>query len=145
MPGYVQTASQGVLGIKLLGIFGGNPALGKDAHQGVVLLLDPATGEAKAIVNASAITAVRTAAVSAVATDALARADATELTIIGTGVQAQWHVAALTHVRSISRVRMTGRDEARGQAIAARLAAVLPYRWSLDLTSKERSLRPTSW
>jgi ornithine cyclodeaminase/alanine dehydrogenase-like protein (mu-crystallin family) len=123
MPGYVATGESGVLGVKLLGIFGGNPALGKDTHQGVVLLLDPATGEAKAVVSASAITAVRTAAVSAVATDALARPDATSLAVIGTGVQAQWHVSALVHVRSISRVRMAGRDETRGRALATRLSS----------------------
>jgi ornithine cyclodeaminase len=125
MPGYLGGASP-VLGIKLLGVFPGNSAIGKDAHQGVVLLLDPATGEAQAVVNASAITAVRTAAVSAVATDALARPDASVLTVIGTGVTAQWHVRALLHVRTIDSVRLVGRDTVRGLDVAAALGAELP-------------------
>ncbi len=136
MPGYVEVdpAGAAVLGIKLLGIFPGNAALGKDSHQGVVLLLDPLTGEPLAVLNAAAITAVRTAAVSAVATDALARPDATDLTIIGAGVQAQWHVSAIAHVRSLSRVRLTARDADRGRAVAARLSEELavPVSYVLD-------------
>ncbi|HEY7176897.1 MAG TPA: ornithine cyclodeaminase family protein, partial [Micromonosporaceae bacterium] len=105
-----------------LGIFGGNPAIGKDAHQGMVILLDSSTGEPQAILNASAITAIRTAAASAVATDVLARPDARELAVFGTGVQGVWHVRAIAAVRDISRVRMTGRDAARGANVAAKLA-----------------------
>jgi ornithine cyclodeaminase/alanine dehydrogenase-like protein (mu-crystallin family) len=121
MPGFVRAGDRGVLGVKVLGIFGGNPGIGKDAHQGVVLLLDPETGEARAVVNASAITGVRTAAVSAVATDALARPDARVLTVLGSRVQAQWHVSALVHVRSLTQVRLTARDHVRGRAVAERL------------------------
>jgi ornithine cyclodeaminase len=111
-----------VLGVKLLGIFPGNSAIGKDSHQGVVVLLDPSTGEPRAIVNATAITAVRTAAVSAVATDALAHPDASTLAVIGTGFQAQWHVRAIAEVRALTSVRMTGRDTARGTEVASALA-----------------------
>jgi ornithine cyclodeaminase len=128
MPAATPTA----LGIKLLGIFHGNPALGKDAHQGVVLLLDPATGEPRAVVDASAITAVRTAAVSAVATDVLARPDATCLTVFGTGVQARWHVPAIAAVRRLAEVRVVGRDAARTAVFASALSdhcglTVRPY------------------
>ncbi len=125
MPGFV-SASKPVLGVKLLGIFGANPALGKDTHQGAVVLLDPQTGEMRAVVNASAITAVRTAAVSAVATDVLATACASVLTIIGTGVTAQWHARALIHVRPLASIRLVGRATARGLAVAAALGAELP-------------------
>jgi ornithine cyclodeaminase/alanine dehydrogenase-like protein (mu-crystallin family) len=133
MPGYLGRPDAGstgadpsVLGVKLLGVFPGNSRIGKDAHQGVVLLLDPATGEARAVVNASAITAVRTAAVSAVATDVLARPESHVLTVIGTGVTAQWHVRALLHVRPISSVRLVGRSTTRGLEVAAALGAELP-------------------
>lgn len=120
MPGYVG-GDEPVLGMKLLGIFGGNPAIGKDAHQGLVLLLSPETGEPLAVVNASAITAVRTSAVSAVATDALARTDATDLTIFGIGVQAAWHARAIASVRALTRVRLVGRKIDEGTALAAKL------------------------
>jgi ornithine cyclodeaminase len=118
MPGYVG-GDVPVLGVKLLGIFPDNPSLGKESHQGVVMLLDPATGEPRAIVNASAITAVRTAAVSAIATEALARPDADTLAIVGTGVQAQWHARAIALVRGLAAIRLTGRDAARGRSVAA--------------------------
>ncbi len=121
MPGYVGGGTP-TLGIKLLGIYPGNPAIALDSHQGVVMLLDPATGTPLAIVNATAITSIRTAAVSAVATDALARPDASVLAIVGTGFQAQWHVRALALVRTLSAVRLTGRDAARGHAVASALA-----------------------
>jgi ornithine cyclodeaminase/alanine dehydrogenase-like protein (mu-crystallin family) len=121
MPGYVGGAVPS-LGVKLLGIYPGNSAIGKDSHQGVVVLLNPATGEPKAVVNATAITSVRTAAVSVVATDALARPDASVLAVIGTGFQAQWHVRAIAEVRALSQVRMTGRDATRGAEVAAALA-----------------------
>ena len=93
----------------------GNPALGRDAHQGAVLLLDGATGEPLALANASAVTAVRTAAVTAVATDALARPEAATLAIIGTGVQAQAHLRAIAAVRPLTSVRVASRslDSAR--------------------------------
>jgi ornithine cyclodeaminase len=124
MPGYVAEPAP-VLGLKFLGIFGGNPAIGKDAHQGMVILLDPSTGEPHAILNASAITAVRTAAASAVATDVLARSDARDLAVFGTGVQGTWHVRTIAAVRDLARVRMTGRDATRGADVAAGLAAEL--------------------
>jgi ornithine cyclodeaminase/alanine dehydrogenase-like protein (mu-crystallin family) len=91
-------------------IFPGNPAQGKDAHQGAVLLFSAETGELLALMNASAITAIRTAAVSGVATDLLAREDASTLAIVGAGVQARTHLIAMTAVRSIERCRVVSRN-----------------------------------
>jgi ornithine cyclodeaminase len=108
----------GGYGLKAICIVPGNPARGLDAHQGVVLLSSPQTGEPLAIVNASAVTAIRTAAVSAVATALLARADATELAIIGTGVQARSHLLAISAARPLTRIRVAGRDEARSRRFA---------------------------
>jgi ornithine cyclodeaminase/alanine dehydrogenase-like protein (mu-crystallin family) len=78
-----------LFGLKAICVFPGNAAIGKDAHQGGVMLFDGKTGVPLALVNASAITAIRTAAVSGLATSLLAREDASELAIIGAGVQAR--------------------------------------------------------
>jgi ornithine cyclodeaminase/alanine dehydrogenase-like protein (mu-crystallin family) len=113
----------GGYGLKAICIVPGNPARGLDAHQGVVLLSSPRTGEPLAIVNASAVTAIRTAAVSAVATALLARADATELAIIGTGVQARSHLRAISAARPLTGIRVAGRDEARARRFADEMRA----------------------
>jgi ornithine cyclodeaminase len=107
--------------LKAICLFPGNPAVGKDAHQGVVLLSSEETGEPVAIMNASAVTEIRTAAASAVATRALARPDATELAIIGTGVQARSHLRALAETRSLTGIRVAGRTPERAAAFAAAL------------------------
>jgi ornithine cyclodeaminase/alanine dehydrogenase-like protein (mu-crystallin family) len=98
-----------LFGLKAICVFPDNAAIGKDAHQGGVLLFSGETGELLALVNASAITEIRTAAVSAVATRALAREDASELAIIGAGVQARSHLEAIACVRPIKRVRIAAR------------------------------------
>src|SRR5918997_3843360 len=89
--------------LKTVCVFPDNPKRGLDAHQGTVTLFDGETGEVRALMNASAITAIRTAAVSAVATRALAREDTSELAILGSGVQARSHLEALRAVRGFER------------------------------------------
>ncbi len=110
----------GAFAMKLLCIVPGNAARGLDAHQGAVVLFDGTTGELRAVLDASTVTAIRTAAVSAVATRALARADARELAIVGTGVQAERHLEAIPLVRPIRRVRVAGRTAARARAFVER-------------------------
>ncbi len=109
MPSYVSGASA-AFGLKAICVFPENPAGGKDAHQGGVLLFSAETGELQAMMNASAITAIRTAAVSGVATDLLARADACNLAILGSGVQARSHLVAMSHVRPLKRCRIASRN-----------------------------------
>lgn len=109
MPSYI-SGDHAAYGLKAICVFPGNPAKGKDAHQGTVLLFSAETGELLAMMNASAITAIRTAAVSGVATDLLAREDACNLAIIGTGVQARTHLDAMSQVRSIKRCRVASRN-----------------------------------
>src|ERR687897_1459371 len=92
--------------LKTVCVFPDNPKRGLDAHQGTVTLFDGETGEVRALMNASAITAIRTAAVSAVATRLLAREDARELAILGAGVQARTHLEAMRLVRGFDRVRI---------------------------------------
>src|SRR5262245_22095766 len=95
-------------GLKAICITPGNPAAGLDSHQGVVLLSSPQTGEPLAVLNASAVTEIRTAAVSAVATGLLARSDANVLAIVGTGVQARSHLMAIAATRPLAEVRIAG-------------------------------------
>jgi ornithine cyclodeaminase/alanine dehydrogenase-like protein (mu-crystallin family) len=112
MPSYFSGAMPGdsaAFGLKAVCVFPGNPAQGKDAHQGAVLLFSADTGELLAIMNASAITAIRTASVSGVATDLLARVDACDLAILGSGVQARSHLVAMSEVRLIERCRIASR------------------------------------
>ena len=122
MPAYSPEAGYG---LKALVITPGNPAIGKDAHQGGVLLSDVRTGEPLALIKASAVTEVRTAAVSAVATDLLARPGAAELAIIGTGVQGQAHAHAIAAGRALTGIRLIGRDPARTREVAAELTGQL--------------------
>ena len=102
MPGAL--GEQGAFGAKLISIFPENFALGQPSHQGVVVLFDPDSGAPVCVAHAGEVTAIRTAAASAVATDALARPDATRLAILGYGEQAQTHLRALRQVRPIDHV-----------------------------------------
>ncbi len=106
-----------VFALKSLCVMPGNPARGLDSHQGTVTLFDGATGVPTAILDASAVTAVRTAAVSAVATRVLARADASVLAILGAGVQGKAHLRALTAVREFVDVRIYSPTEAHARAV----------------------------
>ena len=98
-----------MFGTKLLFVLQDNPSRGLDSHQGQVILADGETGQLRALLDASAVTAIRTAAVSALATRLLAREDARVLAIVGTGVQARKHLESIPLVRSIARVLIAGR------------------------------------
>lgn len=120
MPSYT-SGSRAAFGLKAICVFPGNPARGMDSHQGAVLLFGAETGELQAVVNASAVTAIRTAAASAVATHALAREDACDLAIIGAGVQARSHVEAMSHVRRVRRCRVASRNFESARKLADEL------------------------
>src|SRR5690606_12664795 len=98
------------LGLKVITIFPGNHGTQYDSHQGAVLLFETEHGQLLAIMDASEITAIRTAAVSGVATRLLARQDADDLAIVGSGVQAKTHLAAMIQARPIRRVRVWSRN-----------------------------------
>jgi ornithine cyclodeaminase len=101
-----------------------NPTRGLDAHQGSVLLHDGHTGELVAVLNASPVTAIRTAAVSAVATRALARADAERVAILGAGVQARAHVDAMRSVLDDPEIRIWARTVEAAEKLASDVGAV---------------------
>jgi ornithine cyclodeaminase/alanine dehydrogenase-like protein (mu-crystallin family) len=126
MPSY-KAGDHAAFGLKAICVMPGNPAKGKDAHQGGVLLFSGETGELLAMMNASAITSIRTAAVSGVATDLLAREDARNLAIIGTGVQARSHLAAMSAVRSIKRCRVASRQVEHARKFAEEMRHEFPF------------------
>jgi ornithine cyclodeaminase/alanine dehydrogenase-like protein (mu-crystallin family) len=109
--------------LKTVCVFPDNPKRGLDAHQGTVTLFDGETGEVRALMNASAITAIRTAAVSAVATRLLAREDARELGVLGAGVQARSHLEALRLVRDFEGVRIFSPTAEHARSLAAETGA----------------------
>src|SRR5262245_16798217 len=111
---------EAAFGVKVVGVFPGNLAQGKDAHQGVVALFSGSSGEPLASLNASPLTAIRTAAVSGVATRLLAREDAGDLALVGASVQAATHLQAMACVRRLRRVRVASRDPERARAFALR-------------------------
>jgi ornithine cyclodeaminase len=114
---------EAAFGVKVVGVFPGNVARGEDAHQGAVVLFSGETGAPLAFLNASAVTAIRTAAVSAVATRALARKDAGDLALVGSSVQATTHLEALACVRRLRKVRVASRDPEHARAFARRESA----------------------
>lgn len=116
MPGFL--AEPRSMGLKVVTIFPGNHGTSYDSHQGVVMLFDTMHGFPIAIIDASSITAIRTAAASGAATRALAREDAGDLAILGAGVQARTHLDAMRAVRPVRRVRVWTRDRARAQRFA---------------------------
>lgn len=116
MPGYLGDPPS--FGLKVVSVMPGNHGTAYDSHQGVVMLFGLRHGEPLAILDASAITAIRTAAASAAATDVLAREDAGDLAILGSGVQARTHLEAMTAVRPLRRVRVWSRTRANAERFA---------------------------
>jgi ornithine cyclodeaminase/alanine dehydrogenase-like protein (mu-crystallin family) len=106
-----------VFALKAICLLPDNPARGLDTHQGAVTLFDGDTGVPTAILDASAITAIRTAAVTAVATDVLARSDARVLALIGAGVQGRAHLEALRTVRDFDEIRVYAPTAAHAAAL----------------------------
>jgi ornithine cyclodeaminase len=121
MPGSL--AAGRPFGIKVLSVVDNPGELGVDSHQGGVMIFDPANGAPLALCEAGAITAVRTAAVSALATEKLARPDAATVAILGAGTQASSHIEAMLAVRPVSRFRVWSRDPEKVQLFAKKQAA----------------------
>jgi len=123
MPGAM--GEHAAFGAKLISVFPENFALGKQSHQGVVVLFDPETGAPVCVVHAGELTAIRTAAASAVATDALARRDARRLALVGYGEQAATHARAIAQVREVESIVVWGRSGERAQGFAQRMSVEL--------------------
>lgn len=115
MPGYLGKPE--AFGIKLISLYPDNPSHGFPSHMGLYVLFETDHGRPVAVMDANVITAIRTAAASAVATRALARADAKVAAVLGAGEQAHAHIMALPHVRRLEEIRVWGRDLAKAQAV----------------------------
>ena len=116
MPGHA--SNLGVMGIKVISVFHGNRDAGLPSHQGVVILFDAQHGLPLMIFDAAEITAIRTAAASAVATKLLARKDSKILAIIGSGEQAKRHIEAILLVRKIKQINIWNRSEKNAEQLA---------------------------
>jgi ornithine cyclodeaminase len=116
MPGYLGTPQ--AFGLKVVTIMPGNRGTEYESHQGVVMLFGVRHGEPLAILDAAAVTAIRTAAASGAATDVLARPDAGDLALLGSGTQARMHLRAMHAVRPLRRVRIWSRTPANAAQFA---------------------------
>jgi ornithine cyclodeaminase len=121
MPSFLDDPA--ALGIKVITVFQKNLGTKYDSHQGAVLLFEAEHGVLQAIIDASSVTAIRTAAVSGVATNALARAEAGDLCILGSGAQAMTHLEAMKSVRTLRRVRVWSRNFDNARTFAAKAEA----------------------
>ena len=122
------TSSPFVFGLKTLSLLPANPAAGRPAIQGFIALFDQQTGAPAAIVDGAAVTAIRTAAASALATRELARGDARTHGILGTGAQALTHAHAIATVRpGLCETLVWGRSADKASAVAEQLACELDH------------------
>ena len=119
MPGYLGAPE--CFGIKLVSLFPGNPAAGLPSHLGLMVLFEAERGQPIALLDGNVVTSLRTAAASAVATRELARENAEEMLVVGTGEQARAHVPAILAVRQLKRVRIWGRDTSKAMDLANEL------------------------
>jgi ornithine cyclodeaminase len=121
MPAYL--GGTGVMGLKAISVFPGNHTTDYDSHQGTVMLFETKNGRLLAMMDAGKITAIRTAAVSGVATRLLARDDAANLAILGSGVQAKTHLEAMRVAQKIAGVRVWSRNLSHAQKFADQASA----------------------
>ncbi|MGC8487324.1 MAG: ornithine cyclodeaminase family protein [Clostridia bacterium] len=121
MPSWAQPRDRArpVMAVKTISVFNANRARGLESHQGAVLLFDGEDGRLLAIVDAASLTAIRTAAVTALATDILAPPEAHSLALLGSGTQAHLHLSALGTVRDINRLWVWSPTPAHREALAA--------------------------
>ncbi len=126
MPAYA--GEMAMMGVKVISVFHGNKEAGIPSHQGVVILMDSRHGRPLMILDAEEITAIRTAAASAVATRLLSNPDSSTLAILGSGEQAQRHIEAIQLVRDIRQIRVWSRNYEH----AAVLARAVEHRYKVD-------------
>jgi ornithine cyclodeaminase/alanine dehydrogenase-like protein (mu-crystallin family) len=121
MPAFLRQSRE--IGFKMVSIWGDNPAQGLPAVIGLATVIDPDTGEPKAIINGEMLTAIRTGAGGGLATDLLARPDASVVAVFGSGVQARAQLEAACVVRQIKEVRIFGRSPSSVEQFAAEVRA----------------------
>ncbi|HLR46409.1 MAG TPA: ornithine cyclodeaminase family protein [Deinococcales bacterium] len=125
MPAFDATA--GAAGVKVLTVFPDNYEQGVPSHQGVILVFETGTGSLRAIVDAEAVTGLRTAAASAAATDVLARPDASRLALLGAGLQAREHLHALARQRPLEHVSVWDLHPERARQFVGEMQEQYPF------------------
>jgi ornithine cyclodeaminase/alanine dehydrogenase-like protein (mu-crystallin family) len=135
MPGYDRSSE--VMGIKLISVFYGNRDKGYPSHQGVVILFDANNGQPLMIFDATEITAIRTAAASALATKLLSREDAELLSIIGSGEQAERHIESILLVREIRQINIWSRNARNAASLANKISTRYTIPVIVSETAKE--------
>jgi ornithine cyclodeaminase len=135
MPGAL--GARAPFGAKLISVFRENAAQGKQSHQGLVLLFDPDSGAPVCVVHGGEITAIRTAAASAVATDALALPGAHRLAILGTSEQALTHLRAIAAIRKLDSAIIWGRSPEKARAFVAQYQSEFSFTVSAVATAEE--------
>ena len=135
MPGYLDDPRG--LGAKIITVYPDNAKRGLPSHLGLVLLFDAQIGFPLAVMDAAEVTAIRTAAASAVATRALARKDADHLAILGTGEQAVTHLEAIAKVRALRLVRVWGRSIEKAERFAQEQGPRLSVRVQVSKTAED--------
>ena len=128
----------GAFGSKLICVTPERGAAPAPSHQGVVVFFDPATGAPACVAEAGAITSIRTACASAMATDVLACPGARVLAILGTGEQALHHALAITKVREFDQILIWGRSQARATALASEVANMTGVRAEASASASRR-------
>ena len=126
MPAHVVSGDTDSLAVKIVSVISDNPRRGLPRIIATVLAVNPETGEPIALIEGTTVTAIRTAAASAAATDALARPDSEALAVIGAGVQAREHITAIHCVRDIRRTCVAARDRAQAERLIDDMSAVDP-------------------
>ncbi len=121
MPGHA--AKLGVMGIKVISVFHANSESGFPSHQGIIMLFDAKNGQPLMLFDALEITAIRTAAASAVATKLLSRENSSTLAIIGSGEQAKRHIEAMLLIRNIKQINLWSRNENNAKHLVNELSA----------------------
>ena len=122
-----------IIAVKLITVYPENPALGLDAIGGVIVLFDREHGQPLAMMDAGAITVIRTAAASALASSYLSRADSTSLLMVGAGALASHLIKAHLSVRNINHVHVWARDQNKTEKFVAQLSASMPHGVSLSV------------
>jgi ornithine cyclodeaminase len=123
MPAYLPSA--GALTAKLVSVFPRNAGSTLPTHQATILAFDPETGEPRALLDGTAITAIRTGAAAALSARLLARPDSSTLALLGSGVQARSHARSFARVLRLREIRVAARDGAKAAALAQELQAEL--------------------
>ncbi|QIB65048.1 ornithine cyclodeaminase family protein [Kineobactrum salinum] len=135
MPGYLAEPER--LGAKLVCVFPENSTRGLSSHTGVVLLFDPDTGQIQALLDAAAITALRTPAATAAASKILAREGAGDLAILGAGEQALGHLEAMVLVHEVKRIRIWSRNRAKAEHFSCIAQLLSPVPIEICASAKE--------